>query len=255
MKRRHFANRDAPPAPGYLYGVHPIAAWLRCRPERLRVLHYDAQAAPRLEALLQAATAAGVALSPCNAERLRALVGEVRHQGVVAGGSPFPYAALEAILPAAPRLLLAADHIQDPQNLGALLRTAAAVGAGAVLVPRDAAVAVTAAVEASAAGAAARVPVCRVGNLVRALTGLKEQGYWSVGLLPRAGVDLYRFEPPARVLLVVGGESGMRALVVRRCDWRVSIPMRGETESLNAAVAAAVAAYEIWRRWEHEGAA
>jgi 23S rRNA (guanosine2251-2'-O)-methyltransferase len=155
---------------------------------------------------------------------------------------------LQQVLKEAPRLLVVADRLQDPHNLGALLRTAEGVGAGGVILPKDGAAAVTAAVEAAAAGAAALVPVCRVTNVVRTLHALKDAGYWSVGLVPRVGLGLYDAALPDRVAVVVGGEAGMRPLVAGACDFKVAIPMRGRIDSLNASVAAAVLLYELLRR-------
>jgi len=172
-----------------------------------------------------------------------------RHQGVVAECAAFPYIHLERVAAEQPRLVVVADQLQDPHNLGALLRTAAAVGVGAVIIPRDGSVSVTATVEAAAAGAAAWLPVCRVTNLGRALAELKKAGYWTVGLAPRGGRNLFEFDPPERVVLVLGGETGVRQLVAKQCDFLVSVPMAGHIESLNASVAAAVVLYEVWRRW------
>jgi len=182
-------------------------------------------------------------------EVLNALAGGARHQGIVAVASAFPYVELEQLLGAAPRLLIVADQIQDPQNLGALLRTAEGAGAGGVIIPKDGSVGVTAAVEASASGAAALVPVSRVTNAARALQVLKSNGYWSVALTPRAGVSVYDVQLPEHVVVVVGGEAGLRPLVSKQCDFVVSIPMYGRTESLNASVAAAVVVFELRRRW------
>lgn len=195
------------------------------------------------------ATAAGVALQPSDSQSLTALAGTVRHQGVVALVAPFPYAEFDRLIERMPRLLVMADQMQDPHNLGALVRTAEAAGAGGVIIPKDGSVAITATVEAAAAGAAALVPVCRVTNAVRTLQTLKERGYWSVGLIPRHGTDLYRLECPDRVVVVVGGETGMRPLVAKHCDFATSIPMFGQVESLNASVAVAIILYELRRRW------
>ncbi len=226
-----------------------MTAWVSNRPRDLRTIHYESGAAARLAGLLRAATAAGIPVEACAANHLTALVGAARHQGVVATAAPFPYATLEEIAATRPNLLMLADQMQDPQNLGALLRTAAAVGSGAVILPKDGAVGVTAVVEAAAAGAAALLPVCRVTNVERSLRMLKESGYWAWGLVPRQGTDLFRADPPQPLVVVVGGESGMRALVAKRCDVLVSIPMWGRVESLNAAVAAAIAVYHVRRQW------
>jgi 23S rRNA (guanosine2251-2'-O)-methyltransferase len=195
------------------------------------------------------AVAAGIPVRSCSAETLAKLANTTRHQGVVAECAPFPYVTLDSVLALQPQLVVLADQLQDPHNLGALLRTAEAAGVGAVVVPKDGSVPVTATVESAAAGAAALMPVCRVTNVGRTLATLKEAGYWTVGLVPREGRDLFEFDPPQRVVMVLGGETGIRPLVIRQCDFLVSIPMFGKIESLNASVAAAVVLYELRRRW------
>ncbi len=250
MKRRNLANRGTgAPATRRIHGAHPVAEWLRAQPRQLLAVHYDARMAERLRPLLQLAAAAGIRIETSSDDALAALAGTPRHQGVVAIAGPFPYVPLEDVIARHPRLLVVADQLQDPQNLGAVIRTAAAVGVGALIVPRDGAVPITATVEAAAAGAAAFLPVCRVTNVARTLERLREAGYWSVALVPAGAQDLYAVDLPAPLAVVVGGEAGMRRLVARGCDLSVSIPMTGRVESLNASVAAAVVLYEIVRRW------
>ncbi len=255
VKRRNVVNRDTEAEnERHIYGLHPVTEWLRSRPHALRAIVYDPGAARRLVEVLKLARSAGLSVSPRSAQALTALAGTGRHQGVVAVSCPFPYADLQQVLDGGPRFLVVADQLQDPHNLGSLLRTAEGAGAGGVILPKDGAATVTAAVEAVAAGAAALVPVCRVTNIVRTLRALKTLGYWSVGLDPRAGVSLYQVELPDRVAVVVGGEAGMRPLVAAECDFTVSIPMRGRIDSLNASVAAAVVLYELVRRATSEAA-
>ncbi len=251
IKPRHLANRHAPVAARerVLYGVHVLTEWLRACPTHVLAVHYDAQAAARLGALLHLATTAGVPVQAQREQFLSALAGSGRHQGVVATAKPFPYAELEPIIAGRPSLLVLADQMQDPHNLGAVIRTAEAVAAGAVILPKDGAVPITATVEAAAAGATAVQPVCRVTNVARTLATLKQAGYWSMGLAPAGSLELYDAELPRPLVVVVGGEAGMRPLVAKQCDFVVSIPMRGQVESLNASVAAAVALYELFRRW------
>jgi 23S rRNA (guanosine2251-2'-O)-methyltransferase len=250
VKRRNFVNRRPPQSSQpCVYGVHAITGWLRAAPRRLLGLQYVPEARARLNAIFELATAAGIPLHLSSAQALAGLAGTTRHQGIVATAAPFPYVKLEELIARGSRLLIAADQIQDPHNLGALFRTAEAVGAGGVVIPKDGSVPVTATVEAAAAGAAARLLICKVTNLVRAIQSLKVEDYWSVGLAPHGGIDLYEFESPERVVIVVGGETGMRPLIGKHCDFAVSIPMFGQAESLNASVAAAIILYELRRRW------
>jgi 23S rRNA (guanosine2251-2'-O)-methyltransferase len=251
VKARNLVNPPRPAAAireRRIYGVHPVLEWLRAAPTEVQTVYYHPHS-DRLAPVVRAAAAAGVAVQAADAQRLTSLVGHARHQGVAATCAPFPYADLSAALRSNPQLLVIADRIQDPHNLGALIRTAEAVAAGAVVIPTDGAAPVTAAVEMAAAGATALVPVCRVVNMARSLRLLRKQGYWIVGLVPRSGADLYRFDVPERVAMVVGGEAGMRPLVRAQCDFLVSIPMLGKIESLNASVATAIAVYELRRRW------
>jgi 23S rRNA (guanosine2251-2'-O)-methyltransferase len=235
--------------------VHTVLAWLQTQPQRLRRVCYERRARPRLRAVAAAAAAAKVPFDAVDAATLESMAGRVRHQGVVAEAGPFPYADLAVVLSGAPALLVAADQIQDPQNLGALLRTVDAVGAGGLLIPREGAAPVTPAVEVASAGGAATVPVCRVVNLARALDEARRQGYWIVGLETVGGADAFGFEPPGPVVVVVGGEAGMRPGVRRRCQVRLSIPMWGQVESLNASVAAAVLLYSVRQRMAGGGGA
>jgi 23S rRNA (guanosine2251-2'-O)-methyltransferase len=251
LKRRSLSKRQNPSAVGerYLYGVNVVTEWLRARPTEIIRVHYESPAANRVAALLRTASVAGVALQASEEPRLAALAGTSRHQGVVAVAKPFPYVELAQVVSRKPQLLIVADQIQDPHNLGALIRTAEAVGAGAVILPKDGTVSVSATVEVAAAGATALEPVCRVTNVARTLEALKQAGYWSMALVPSGGLDLYQADLPQPVAVVVGGEAGMRRLVARECDIAVSVPMRGKVESLNASVAAGVALYELVRRW------
>lgn len=171
------------------------------------------------------------------------------HQGVALETSPFPYAALGDLLDRSGTLLVL-DHLQDPQNFGTLLRAAEASGVAGVVLPQDRAVGVTAAVVNASAGAVEHLHIARVPNLARALDGIKERGWWVVGLA--AGPDavaLFTANLPSPITLVVGSEgSGIGPNVARRCDLMVSLPMRGVVASLNAATAGSIALFELLRR-------
>ena len=160
----------------------------------------------------------------------------------------YHYQDLDAVVAARAGPVLVLDQIQDPHNLGALVRTAAAVGMAAVVIPRHGAAGVSPAVEKVAAGAVNDVPICQAANIRTSLLGLRDRGYWSIALTAHAAQSLFALEIPERPVLVLGGETGIRPLVDRTCDLRAAIPLRSGVESLNASVAGAVAMYEVWRR-------
>jgi 23S rRNA (guanosine2251-2'-O)-methyltransferase len=174
------------------------------------------------------------------------------HQGVVATVEPFRYADLDAVLAASgtgPSLIVALDHVTDPQNLGAVIRTAEVAGASAVVIPKDRAAAMTPSALKAAAGAAEYLPVCREPNLVRALERCKQEGYWVVGASEKASEIAFDAPMEGRIVLVMGAEGeGLARLTERACDLLVRIPVRGRISSLNVSAATAVLAYEWVRR-------
>lgn len=177
-----------------------------------------------------------------------------RHQGLVAELEAFTYASLEEILDLArrrgePALVVVLDLLQDPQNLGSLLRTAEAVGAHGAVIQERRAAGVTAAVHRASAGAVAHLPIARQTNLVRALAHLKAEGLWIYGLQAQARQAYHQADLTGPLALVVGSEgAGLRRLVRESCDVLIGLPMRGRVASLNAAVAGSVVLYEAWRQ-------
>ena len=201
---------------------------------------------PRTQELVRASRSRGIMPEVVERAVLDRFAGTPHHQGAVATTRPFPYRALEDVLADGLGSALVLDGVQDPRNLGAILRTARAAGVGAVLLPRDRSAGVTAAVVSASAGLVFGLPIARVPNLVRSMDALRQAGLWTVGLVPRDGAPVYGFAAPARVALVAGGEGdGLRSLVRRTCDFTVSLPMASGVESLNVGVAVAVALYEL----------
>lgn len=232
----------------WIYGVNAVRRRIEKRPESIKEVGVAKRSGPRVHDLLTLLPAR-LPVREMDDAALSRLAGTAAHQGIVARTDPFQYGELDAVLSRDPTLLLVVDRMQDPQNFGALLRTAAASGVAAVVIPRDGAVGVTAAVEKAAAGGVNDVPVCQVVNVRRTLDALAEQGFWRIGLVARGGDSLYGIDLPSRLVVVLGGEGGMRPLVAQACDFRVSIPMAVEgIESLNASVAAAVTLFEVMRR-------
>jgi 23S rRNA (guanosine2251-2'-O)-methyltransferase len=232
--------------PLVVVGANPVLELLRAGAPLVRLV---VGAGPRRAEILAECSRARVAHEEGDRQALDRLAGGVGHQGVVAVVPPFRYASLEEVGAAPGDLALVLDGIQDPRNLGAILRTARAVGVGGVVLPQDRSAGVTGAVVSVSAGTLFGLRVARVPNLVRAMRHLRESGYWLVGLAPAAPASLYDLDLPPRLALIVGGEGGgLRQLVRRTCDFEGRIPMAPGVESLNVSVATGVALFELRRR-------
>ncbi|MDQ3572847.1 MAG: 23S rRNA (guanosine(2251)-2'-O)-methyltransferase RlmB [Actinomycetota bacterium] len=184
------------------------------------------------------------------AEELARLAGSLDHQGVVAEVDPYPYADAESLLAQPEPLIVALDQIQDPQNLGAVCRSAEAAGATGVIIPDRRAASVTPAVCKASAGAVEHLPIARVGNLADWLEAAKgTDGLWVYGADGGAPAVYTSVEMTGPVILVLGGEGrGIRPRVASACDALVSIPLQGATASLNVSAAAAVLLFEAVRQ-------
>jgi 23S rRNA (guanosine2251-2'-O)-methyltransferase len=239
----------------YLYGRRPAAESLRAgrRVIRRLVIADSARENLTLEQLGQLAAERGVRVDSAPRGWLDSKTRGANHQGVVLEAAPYPYVALDALLDPAsrsgePPLLLLLDLIQDVQNVGTLLRTAEAVGVHGVVLQERRAAAVTPAVVSASSGAVEHLKVAQVTNLVQAMKTLKEADVWLAGL--DQGPGAARFDQAnlrGALGLVVGSEgAGLRRLVRETCDFLIELPMRGQVESLNAAVAGSVALYAAW---------
>jgi len=236
-----------------LLGFHAVTARLRHHPESVHEVFVDAgRRDPRLRDLIALAAQQGVRVVPVDERRLAGLAGQARHQGVVAQADPAARPAdLAELLQglAQPALLLLLDGVSDPHNLGACLRVADAMGVQAVVVPKDRSVGVTPTVAKVASGAVETVPVIPVTNLARAIDALKEAGIWVLGAAAEGDQSLMRMTLTGPLAWVLGAEgSGLRRLTRERCDQLVHIPMFGQVESLNVAVAAGLCLYETRRQ-------
>nr|WP_297874644.1 23S rRNA (guanosine(2251)-2'-O)-methyltransferase RlmB [uncultured Blautia sp.] len=186
-------------------------------------------------------------------ERLDQMSETGKHQGVIAMTAAYTYAEVEDILEAArekgePPFILLLDNIEDPHNLGAIIRTANLAGAHGVIIPKNRAVGLTATVARTSAGALHYTPVAKVTNLARTIEELKKQGMWFV-CADMGGTQMYDLDLKGSIGLVIGNEGeGVSKLVREKCDFIASIPMQGNIDSLNASVAAGVLAYEIVRQ-------
>ncbi|MDX2106617.1 MAG: 23S rRNA (guanosine(2251)-2'-O)-methyltransferase RlmB [Candidatus Melainabacteria bacterium] len=210
---------------------------------------------PRLHQIKSLAKKEGIVVMDVPRFKLDSMVGrETRHQGVVASLSPTKLKTQSDLFDMVKHLegnamIVACDGIEDPRNLGAIVRAAEAIGACGVVVPERRNVQVTQTVAKVSAGALAYIPVFQVTNLVRTLETLKEENFWVIGLAPNAREPIYKVDLNGKIVLLVGSEGkGMRRLVEETCDVLVNIPMLGKTESLNASVACGIALYEIARQ-------
>lgn len=251
MKRRGQVNAAKPGrgARRYVFGLHTVGEYLSRAPEGILEVWLAMPLNRGREAIASRAAELGLGIHRAAQADLDRLSEGAPHQGVVAVLREFGYLELEDLAHERPRMLVAADGIEDPRNLGALIRAVAAAGAGGLVVPRDRAAQITAVTEKASAGVTAFFPVARVTNLARALEALKRDfGYWAVALVQDGATSLYAADLPEPMVLVFGGESGVRPLVRQKCDIEVAIPMAAGVESLNVAVAAAVACFEVRRR-------
>jgi 23S rRNA (guanosine2251-2'-O)-methyltransferase len=235
----------------WISGVNPVREALRSEKMDAAELVLSRSDA-RGQEVEELAARRGIPVTRSVRERLTELAGHTHHQGMVLRISEFPYIELETLLerPLSDREpLVVLDSIQDPHNLGAVLRSACFLGAKAVIIPQNRSARVSGSVIKTAAGATAYVPVARVTNVARALKGLKSAGYWVAGLEARGAKKSFEADFTVPLCLVIGNEQkGIRPLVRKECDLLVQIPTAGPLDSLNAASAATAALYEVLRQ-------
>jgi 23S rRNA (guanosine2251-2'-O)-methyltransferase len=242
-----------------VYGRHPVLELLRTSGRRAEEIAVLAGARGPLAEVVALARRAGVKVSFRTREQLTAMAGSQEHQGVVARVTAAEYVDLDDLLAVSrerrePAFLMALDQVQDPRNLGALLRTADAFGAHGVVIPKHHAVGLTEAAARTAMGAMEHVRVARVTNMVATLETLKESGVWIHGATLVDGVAPWAADLRGSICLVLGSEGeGLRPLVARACDVLLTIPMTGSVGSLNVSAAGAVLAYEVARQ-RHQSA-
>jgi len=236
----------------FLYGIHAVLEMLRAGPSRIeRITIQRGLYGPRLQEAIDLARRLRVPLSFEERAWLDRKAGGVRHQGIVCQVGESATLAAEDVVEQAlsPGLILILDGIEDPQNLGAILRSAEVAGADGVILPRRRSAGLTAAVVKSSAGAASHVKIARISGTNRAVEIVKKSGYWVTGLAVGAERQLWEVDFSMPTALVLGAEgSGLHRLVRESCDFVVSIPARGKVSSYNASVAAGIALYEVLRQ-------
>lgn len=248
------------PGERVVYGAGPVRELVARRPSAIKAIWVDPARAGRstsdpVAAIVVAARAAGIRVEDKDRRGIEQAAGQdARHQGVVAWLGAFSYADLSSMVPeSGPALIVALDGVEDPRNLGAILRSAYLLGAHGVIIPEHRAAAVTSVTAKASAGASELLPVAQVGNLVRALDELRELGLWRVAVAAADNAQpIASIDGRMSLCLVLGAEgSGVRPLVAKNCDFHAVIPMVAEREavgSFNVSVAAALALYEIHRQ-------
>ncbi|HEU4342990.1 MAG TPA: 23S rRNA (guanosine(2251)-2'-O)-methyltransferase RlmB [Candidatus Binatia bacterium] len=241
----------------FLFGINPVLEKLKASPNDVsQIILTERSVHPGLRAVHAQATRLGLRVTYADPKELNRLAQGKQHQGVLARVGAYSYAAFSDLLGRLSSLsetdwvwLLLMDGLTDPQNFGALLRSAEAVGVRHVVIPKDRSVGVTPTVVKASSGAAHHLNVYRVTNLRRAIEALKQYGVWIVGLDAQGGQGIYERGYPRRLGIVLGSEGrGIRPLIRRQCDYLVSIPMTGKVPSLNVSVAGAVFLYELLRQ-------
>ncbi len=236
-----------------IWGVHPVLEMLKTKPGLIQsVTIQKSRSGEKLGEIINLARKNSIKTRFAKTLQKLSSPG-ANHQGVIAKITEYPVLNGDAFLTGindieAP-FLLALDSIQDPHNLGAILRNAAAAGVDGVILPKDRSSPLTGTVSKISAGALTHLTICRTVNLSRFLQQLKEQDIWIYGSSRQKGGSLYNVEIRDRICVVVGGEEkGIRPLVKKQCDFNLAIPMAGELDSLNASAAASVILFEIRRQ-------
>ena len=236
------------------YGIHTVRALMQSHPDRISCIWVNSASAPRMDDILDAAAEHDIPVLIKKSQDFEKIAPQAVHQSIVAlvkeGATEYYESDIKGLLQqTGTQLVLALDGIQDPHNLGALIRSANAFGVGMVLVLKNRAASITPVVQKVSSGAASITPIVTVINLVRALEILKEQGFWVTGLDGEADQTIAQVDLTGPQVLVLGAEGeGLRRLTRERCDYLASIPMQGTVSSLNVSVAGGVALYEVLRQ-------
>lgn len=252
MRQQHREQNS--PADGIIEGRNAVIEALRAGTAVDKVYIAKGETDATLGHIASTARGKGIVVVEADRRKLDAMSVTRSHQGVIAVAAVREYASVSDILQSArdkgePPLVVVCDELSDPHNLGAVIRTAEAAGAHGVIIPKRRSAGLTAIVAKTSAGAVSYLPVARVANLTALLRELKEEGLWVFGTAADGSTSLYQADLKGPAAIVIGSEgNGMSRLVREQCDFLVSIPMRGQVNSLNASAAAAVVLYEAVRQ-------
>ncbi|NOZ63102.1 MAG: 23S rRNA (guanosine(2251)-2'-O)-methyltransferase RlmB [Calditrichaeota bacterium] len=240
-----------------VYGKNPIREALAAKKPLNKIFVLRGKKSPSDMKIIQQARQAKIPVREVDRQKLIELVGHDGHQGFVALTVDVQYSELEDIFSLAEQreekpLIALLDEIQDPHNLGAIIRSAEALGFHGIVIPKDRSAGLSATVMKTSAGAASHLPIVRVTNLARTMDELKSAGIWIVGADQDAEQTIYAAKFPSSLAVVIGSEGkGLRRLVREKCDFLVRIPLFGKVDSLNASVAAGIIFAEVRKKIEH----
>jgi 23S rRNA (guanosine2251-2'-O)-methyltransferase len=238
----------------YIAGKHSVLEALRSGRSIHKIWMLEHAQKQLAQAILSAAKEAGIVVQQVDKRKLDQLISDVPHQGVVAQVAAYKYVEVEDILAKAEAanetpFILILDEIEDPHNLGSILRSADCTGVHGVIIPKRRSVGLTAAVSKTSAGAIEYVPVSRVTNIAQTIDLLKEKGVWIAGADAAVNQEVYGNDLTIPIAVVIGNESkGIGRLIKEKCDFLIKLPMFGRINSLNASVAAGVLMYEVVRQ-------
>ena len=236
-----------------IYGVHPVEELLKTAPGSVSALYYTSREVDQFQEALELAGTHGIQCQAIDHQKLDKMSEGGNHQGILAQTVGFEYVTADDLIDATSEAsqagILVLDQVQDPRNLGAMIRSAAGMGFDGVVIPKDRAAPVTPTVVRTSAGCAFRIPIARVTNISRTLELLKDGGYWIVGSRMAEAEPAWEIDFDMKAGLVLGGEhKGMRRLVAETCDLYAKIPLAAGIDSLNVASAATALMYEVRRQ-------
>jgi len=236
-----------------VYGRHAVAELLNSNPDRISKIYFQFNTdEKRILELFIKAKQHQISIGKASNQKLGDLAKTNKHQGVVALISDVKMMELDDLLQdeaLKPFFFILPDNLEDPHNLGAIIRTAECAGATAILLPKDNAIPINSTVHKTSAGAVSHARLCRIGNVAQTIERLKKHGIWVVGTDAKAKKNYTEFDFTMNCCIVIGSEGkGIRDLVKKSCDELISIPLLGKTSSLNASVSAAIVMYEVVRQ-------
>jgi len=236
-----------------VYGRHAVAELLNSNPDRISKIYFQFNTdEKRILELFIKAKQHQISIGKASNQKLGDLAKTNKHQGVVALISDVQMTELDDLLKdesLKPFFFILPDNLEDPHNLGAIIRTAECAGVTAILLPKDNAIPINSTVHKTSAGAVSHARLCRIGNVAQTIERLKKHGIWVVGTDAKAKKNYTEFDFTMNCCIVIGSEGkGIRDLVKKSCDELVSIPLLGKTSSLNASVSAAIVMYEVVRQ-------